>query len=37
MWYKMDDMGKIQPNNVPIRVNLVVAAELQSVANLKYG
>ena len=37
MWYKMDEMKQIQPNNVPIRVNLVAAAELQSVASLKYG
>ena len=37
MWYKMDEMRKMQPNNVPIRVNLVAAAELQSVASLEYG
>ena len=29
-------MRRIQPNNVPIRVNLVAAAKLQSVASLKY-
>ena len=37
MSYKMNEMKQIQPNNVPIRVNLVAAAESQSVASLKYG
>ena len=37
MLNKMAEMRKMKPNNVPIRVNLVAAAELQSVASLEYG